>query len=54
MGIKRGELLVPVGTLYIVYISGVFIIINVTNFEEGTEALILRPLHLINRRVSYW
>jgi hypothetical protein len=43
----------PVSTLYIIYISGVFIIINVTNFEEGIEALILRPLYLINRRVLY-
>jgi hypothetical protein len=54
VGIERGELLVPVGTLYIVYISSVYVVINVTNFKEGIKALILKPLYLMNRRVSYW
>jgi hypothetical protein len=43
---------VPVGTLYIVYISSVYIVINITDFKEGTEALILKPLYPMNRRVS--
>jgi hypothetical protein len=52
MGIERGELLMLVGTLCIVCVSGVPIVINVTDFEEGTEALISKPSHLMNRRVS--
>jgi hypothetical protein len=40
-----------VGTLYIVYIGSVYVVINVTNFKEETEALILKPLYLINKRV---
>jgi hypothetical protein len=53
MGIKRGELLILIGTLYIICINSVFIIINVINFKEGIKAFILRPLYLINKRVSY-
>jgi hypothetical protein len=40
-----------VGTLYIVYISSVYVVINITNFKEETEALILKLLYLINKRV---
>jgi hypothetical protein len=43
---------VPVSTLYIIGINSVYIIINITDFKEGTKALISKPLHLINRRVS--
>jgi hypothetical protein len=43
---------VPVSTLYIVGISSVYVVINITDFKEGTKALILIPLYSINRRVS--
>jgi hypothetical protein len=52
VGIERGELLVLVGTLYIICISSVYIVINITDFKEETEALISKPLYPINRRVS--
>jgi hypothetical protein len=42
---------VLVGTLSIVGVSGVFIVMNITDFKEGTKALILTLLYSINRRV---
>jgi hypothetical protein len=42
---------VPVSTLYIIGINSIYIVINITDFKEGTKALILIPLYLINRRV---
>jgi hypothetical protein len=52
VGIERGELLVLVGTLYIVYIGSVYVVMNITDFKEEIEALVSKPLYLINRRVS--
>jgi hypothetical protein len=43
---------VPVSTLYIIGIGSVHVVINITDFKEGTKALISKPLHLMNRRVS--
>jgi hypothetical protein len=42
---------VLVGTLYIVYIGSVYVVINVTDFKEGIEALVLKPLYPMNKRV---
>jgi hypothetical protein len=42
---------VLVSTLYIISISSVYIVINITNFEKGIKALILIPLYLMNKRV---
>jgi hypothetical protein len=52
MSIKGRELLVLVSTLYIVGIGSVHVIMNIADFEEGTKALISKPLYSINRRVS--
>jgi hypothetical protein len=40
-----------VGTLSIVGVSDIFVVINITDFKEGTKALISTLLYLINRRV---
>jgi hypothetical protein len=42
---------VPVSTLCIISISSVYVVINITDFKEGTKALILKLLYLINKRV---
>jgi hypothetical protein len=42
---------VLVSTLYIISISSVYVVINITNFKEGTKAFVLILLYLINRRV---
>jgi hypothetical protein len=43
---------VLVSTLCIVSIGSVYVVINITDFEEGTKALIPIPLYSMNRRVS--
>ena len=42
----------PVGTFNIVGISGVYVVMNITDFEEGIKALISKPLYSMNKRVS--
>jgi hypothetical protein len=41
----------PISTLYIVRVSSVLVVMNITDFKEETEALILKPPYPINRRV---
>ena len=52
MSIKRRELLVLVDTINIVYISSIYVIINIADFKERTEALVSMLLYPMNRRVS--
>jgi hypothetical protein len=52
MSIKRRELLILVSILYIVGISSVYVVMNITDFKEGIKALISNLLYSMNKRVS--